>query len=98
MGVAVRVWVRRRGRGRMDRVTTEHTRVHVKGAGVRVEGGTCSAEGVVMGTLLTEKVNAIIDVSRSKGFGAQRATGPCVGLGGLGRLNGGRSRGLRGVG
>ena len=50
----------------MDRVTTEHTRVHVKGAGVRVEGGTCSAEGVVMGTLLTEKVNAIIDVSRSK--------------------------------
>ena len=52
----------------MDRVTTEHTRVHVKGAGVRVEGGTCSAEGVVMGTLLTEKVNAIIDVSRSNGY------------------------------
>ena len=80
----------------MDRVTTEHTRVHVKGAGVRVEGGTCSAEGVVMGTLFTEKVHAIIDVSRPKGFGAQRATGP--GLGGLGRLNGGRGRGLRGVG
>ena len=69
----------------MDRVTTQHTRVHVKGAGVRIEGGTGSAENVVMGTLPCG--NLLMQFHRCqkgsvKGFGnwfrAQRATGPCV--------------------